>query len=482
MEIQTKEGRTFSSRNMASIKNAMTMLLGAVQTIKDMLSTGEPMEEMDMETDKEVSVVAPETTTQVQKAILLSQSEAAYNPVGGTEERACFNCRFFCRTEGESYCTIVENYPAPIVAGGISSWHAPIPMAEEVESEPIPVIVVEPIEIEISMENSARADNDKRGLIDSLKAMFTRKELPAPFSVVGDFWVAWWTNNFEDLEQDIFSNVAHERYLGRVEKNLVPLPELWFWHIKGSRHGQALWLGKDDLGDGRSIMMAVGKFDDSAIGQTFKKYYSKSKMAVSHGAVVSKGMMRTEGDLTIYDDYNTFEISPLPIGKEANPYTHFQEIPMLTDEKWAELQKAVGKDNADLIKTANEAFRQEIGKEAADVRFKSLVDVVSVPAEEETKSKEAIGALLSDMVKDQAGMAVTMIELKKSYDAKVADLEKTVANLVARLDKELSPPASPVTAAPTTTLSKEAVAEILKASQTPADIDPFFAAFNGGAK
>jgi hypothetical protein len=32
---------------------------------------------------------------------------------------------------------------------------------------------------------------------------------------------------------------AHEEYVDRVQKGLVPMPELWTWHTKGTRHGQA---------------------------------------------------------------------------------------------------------------------------------------------------------------------------------------------------------------------------------------------------
>ncbi len=70
----------------------------------------------------------------------LDQGSANYNTLGGNDERACANCQWFINPAG---CVVVESYPDPIVATGLSDlWLARV-RPEMGMGTPIPVVIVD---------------------------------------------------------------------------------------------------------------------------------------------------------------------------------------------------------------------------------------------------------------------------------------------------------------------------------------------------
>ena len=138
-------------------------------------------------------------------------------------------------------------------------------------------------------------------------------------TVEADRWLALWTNNFRDREGEIFSQRAIDDYIARVDLGIIPMPELWFWHLPGTRIGQAQWLGR--IGH---YAVAAGTFDDTPLGRAAAKNLARGRWAVSHGFVYNPRYL-IDG---VYHRFNTFEISVLPAGAgvAANPYALIEEV------------------------------------------------------------------------------------------------------------------------------------------------------------
>ena len=140
------------------------------------------------------------------------------------------------------------------------------------------------------------------------------------FKTFGDNnWLAWYSNNFEDREGEIISLNALREFTDEANKGSVPMPELWFHHIKGTRHGiaQALFLVDH-------FAMAYGVFDDPTVNKfvtPMKSWYDKQEfITVSHGFEYEAKDKTLDG---VYQKIRTYEISSLPAGREANSLTRF---------------------------------------------------------------------------------------------------------------------------------------------------------------
>ncbi len=94
----------------------------------------------------------------------ISQTEAAYDSIGGTAERACGNCRWFVTPNG---CIIVRNDPEPINPNGISNRYEVRP---ERTSDPLEVVIVEEASAEAS--DADKAETKREGGVDFPPADF----------------------------------------------------------------------------------------------------------------------------------------------------------------------------------------------------------------------------------------------------------------------------------------------------------------------
>jgi hypothetical protein len=192
--------------------------------------------------------------------------------------------------------------------------------------------------IEVAMSDSEMADK-QTGLIASLKKAF--QSIPEPEEDIetkeaedntglmlwkdkstGRYrWFAVYSNKFrdDDYPAEIISEKSHKQFAEMAQKGLVPMPELWQWHIPGTRWGQADWV--DYTQDGFAV--ASGLVDEGCehIAEAYAK--DKSPIKVSHGMPKSL-LIRSGEDPSIIDFHVTTEISPLPAHKAANPYTGFQ--------------------------------------------------------------------------------------------------------------------------------------------------------------
>lgn len=302
------------------------------------------------------------------------------------------------------------------------------------------------------------------------------------------YWHSRHSNNFIDREKEILPESSHIAYEARVDMGLVPPPELWSWHTGGSRQGVAERVFYDN-----HIMNAVGVFDDTPEGETARKFYERNagKIELSHGFTFPKWALK-DG---IYEEYNSFEISTLPIGAAANPYTTFEEINAmaLSDEKRQWLESTLGKERTEKLLAENEKMGkavEELGAKYKDFADVSAATETETPVEGETPATDekpkfdtaVFAQLLSDMLEGQAHI-VDVVEgqgkaIKSIQEANAAAL-KSVKDENVALKTELDKLRAELALTPRRaseakeTLVTEADAKAMIGEAAP-DIDPFF--------
>jgi hypothetical protein len=282
----------------------------------------------------------------------VSQQEANYTPLSSTPGQACANCRWF---SVYNRCFIVENDPQPILATGHSNRWEPTPQPTELDTEPIPVVIVEqPYDYEDSQEMALTVPKNLVERVKEFIAGIRPRATPEPavFTVYKaangrKAWISRHTGKWVDREDEILSEKSHESYVERVQKGIVSPPELWMWHAKGTRHGQAVTVWKSG-----GFVLAAGYFDETPAGEKAFAYYEKNagKIKLSHMFHFPR-QTKIGG---VYNEYNTVEITTLPDGAEAFPYTSFQEIKTMpiSSEAARMIEEALG---ADVLQAAQQA-------------------------------------------------------------------------------------------------------------------------------
>lgn len=274
------------------------------------------------------------------------------------------------------------------------------------------------------------AQNPLRAALDTIAtALGLKRHEPASgFKVYqtedGARWVGWWTNNFVDKEGEVFSLKAIDDYVDRVRAGLTPYPELWAYHVPGSKHGEAQFVGR--IGH---YAIAAGTFDDDALGQRAADVYTRSgkKYAMSHGFTYPT----TELVDGVFHQFNTFEISTLPAKAAANPYTAFEGVTkMLTEEQTKELRALFGDEIATEIIENTEAKSKAI--EAAGVAYKQFAVVADVKAETEPEPEavKSVEVKLATLIRDLSADSASAAEL-------TAEAIKAIAEYKTATDAEL---------------------------------------------
>lgn len=257
------------------------------------------------------------------------------------------------------------------------------------------------------------------------------------FKVVGDHWLAVWSNNFKDRDGELFTAKAIDDYVSRADMGVVPLPELWVWHIgKSVRIGAADWVGRQG-----HFLFAAGTFDADDKAQAAKAYYAKhaDKTTISHGFTFPPEQF----DGKQYHQFNTFEISLLPTGVEANLYTSLAGVKAmeLNEAKKKYMAEVFGEERAGQILADWEKRGKAL--EALGVAYKDFVGtdgnadaLTEARKDAQDKAEKAFGELLSDALEGGAEAILAATEAVKSakttgelvtaLKAQVADLEAQV--------------------------------------------------------
>ena len=155
-------------------------------------------------------------------------------------------------------------------------------------------------------------------------------------------WLAVYSNKFRDDDNppEIISEKSHKNFVDMVDKGHAEYPELWYWHIPGTRFGKADYVAFDDSG----FAIASGTIDKG-------KEDIAQKVASQEGQLMSHGMPhafieRNDKDNSIIENHVSTEISVLPGEAAANKLTHFimEEKNMSLPQEKAEALQGLGFD------------------------------------------------------------------------------------------------------------------------------------------
>lgn len=280
------------------------------------------------------------------------------------------------------------------------------------------------------------SDTDEQpGMIEKsirrLLQIFTpspQEEVVVGFKALGGgWWQATFTNNFQDRHKEILAEEGHDRYIARLDHAIIPMPVLRHWHVAGSEHGKAQWVARAG-----HMVVAVGRFDDSAMGRAAEKHYQRNpgKYKISHKFLYPRWAEK-EG---VISDYNAYEISTLPVGTEANPFTGFisieeDKLMPVSKEKQESLRKLFG--NEEIF---SEAMKQIEAMEAhgdkvaeLGVKFKEFGDVTpATPVPTNGVPADLFLSVLEGQKSLSDGFDVitqALEGMKAHFDAKMAELD-----------------------------------------------------------
>lgn len=131
-------------------------------------------------------------------------------------------------------------------------------------------------------------------------------------------WFAIYSNAFRDsdLVPEIIAKESHELFVEMVDEGLVPYPELWHYHVPGTRWGVTDWVGFSE-----GFALASGTVDVGHEKEA-EALAARDDIGVSHG-MPGRWIVRDQDDPTVIVMHVTSEISPLPMDAAANKLTGF---------------------------------------------------------------------------------------------------------------------------------------------------------------
>jgi hypothetical protein len=219
-------------------------------------------------------------------------------------------------------------------------------------------------------QSVVRRAKERAGLVESDKVV------DSPFFVWKDagtdrfWWFAVYSNNYKDDDRppEIISADAHREFVKNVDGGRWPMPELWLWHVPGSKVGRAKMVAFDD---DTGFAVAAGTFDPG-------RENIAGALMESKGILVSHGMPggfieRDADDPSTIVRYRTREISPLPDWAAANKATGFTILNT--------------KEYKDMLPKEKRAFLEGLGIDV-DVLDGQLKDAAELLADAGIPSKE----------------------------------------------------------------------------------------------
>ncbi len=186
-------------------------------------------------------------------------------------------------------------------------------------------------------------------------------------------FVAWASNKWRDRDYppEILSQAAHKEYVAYLDGGGA-YPEMWLWHTPGTKWGAVDWA---DYADGFLIVSGTVDEGNEALAETLAK---DADLGVSHGFAAAY----EDGNDGIIGRYRTFEVSPLPHGQAANPWTSLEvikkEVDMgFTDPKRLWLVEHLGEAVVAQLEDGTKDMADVLT--AAGVEFKDVPEGVGTP-------------------------------------------------------------------------------------------------------
>lgn len=245
----------------------------------------------------------------------------------------------------------------------------------------------------------------KDRVIDAVKSVFETSEHTDDFVVYKDvesgqwMWRGTYSNIYRDRDNppEILSEKAHQTFEYMLDKEIVPMPELWLWHIKSATVGVAHDVWYED-GEAK----AEGTFYPGS--EPVAESLSKMKeLGMSHG-MPKQFIIRNAEDPSIIDGYISKELTVLPKSKAANLLTEFSVIkedvmnkPITEEQK--EFLKGAGFDDAKITQISelqNKEATPELELKQEEVEAEEVV-----VEEEKAKKKPVVETACNDEEMDE---------------------------------------------------------------------------------
>lgn len=272
------------------------------------------------------------------------------------------------------------------------------------------------------------------------------------FKAIGNrLWVASYTNSFLDRDNDILTRKSHKGYVDRVQRGYVPMPELRFYHIPGTKHGKGLWVDLVEIDKESPVaVVTLGEFDDTPSGRAAENHYLKAgpkSYKMSHGFFSPEWAMQEKSGKRLIDAYNTFEITTLPADHNAasNLFTDFgiqEGLKMMTPEVKQDILERFGQEMIDQFEATKDAAKENVKKyQEFGIEFKDFVDSKEEATEEATEETPPVDSqLLSDVlgtinevIEQQGTMMDQMTTLAQAFQAQ----QQVVNDKSAKVDEAL---------------------------------------------
>lgn len=253
-------------------------------------------------------------------------------------------------------------------------------------------------------------------------------------------WMAHYSNNFRDRDNppEIISKASHLNFVKEVNSGDVPYPELWLWHIDGSRWGEADFVGYD-----QGFAIATGLVDK---GKEWIADSLKGDLLASHG-MPKESVQRDSTDPTVIIRHTTKEISPILANVAANEYTGFsildsevKEMAFSEEDRAKLLILEVDPDTLEAMTDEKakateglekkEADKPEAAKETADSNFVDRDEVNELVKSVATSTNQLV-QVVGDLAKRLETLEANKLTLdqktvEETPGASLADYYKSV--------------------------------------------------------
>jgi hypothetical protein len=273
-------------------------------------------------------------------------------------------------------------------------------------------------------------------------------------------WLAVYSNKYrdEDNPPEILSAQAHKEFVAAVDSGQALYPELWHYHVPGTRWGVSDFVAFDE---GSGFSLASGTVDKGHETEAEVMAELDHPLAVSHGLEV---LERDSKDTTVIEKYRTVEISDLPLAAAANKLTGFSILKgastmTLSADKKAHLQKvglkpeAIAALEADLDAKAKAAETAGIESKEATTETKPEVErkdetiVAPSPVAPTTPAyatraevAEAITASIGPLMEQMTALSGAMTKMAKTDEERITKIaaDTPALSIAAMVMKNLS--------------------------------------------
>lgn len=275
-----------------------------------------------------------------------------------------------------------------------------------------------------AVKRRIRAEYRKLGVAEPLIPASVKKAFTVFKSADGQWrWFAVYSNNFRDRDNppEIISERSHKSFVALVEKGVVPKPELWHWHVPGSKWGTTEMVGYDN-----GFAWAAGVIDPGHEKEAESMAKAEEDLGVSHG-MPSRFIKRLPTDESIINLHVTSEISPLPGWAAANELTGFsvfEGVQAMTDAQKEYFKDTVGLNEDEIEALANGFPKKEAAAVDAGIERKEQTQEEQPVAEKQTDDlKKEIAGAIGSVVRPLLTQLKEMNTRLGEMEARLAEVE-----------------------------------------------------------